>query len=209
MDYFTTHRLRRATHLAYLSIHYPLYFIRRLRLISEAAFRRPWAAHLAWYMRGYPLSEAEKVWEWVVSEYVERHWRKDICKILERHRDDGDLVMLVSGGPLPLLQRIGAQLGVEHVIGTQFEVCDGRFTGKACEPICIDEDKALLAKAYLDRNGIAIDLTDSFAYADSISDLPLLEMVGHPVVVYPDQSLQAIALVRGLGIFPPANNTGR
>jgi len=207
MDYFTTHRLRRATHLAYLSIHYPLYIIRRLRLISEAAFRRPWAAHLAWYMRGYSLSKAEEVWDWVVSEYVQRHWRKDVCKILDHHRDEGDLVVLVSGGPLPLLRHIGAQIGADHVIGTEFEVRDGHFTGKACEPICIDEDKAVLAKDYLERNRVNADLTASFAYADSISDLPLLEMVGHPVAVYPDKSLKAVALARGWGIFPGEDNT--
>lgn len=202
MDYFSSHRLRRATHLAYLILHYPLYLIRRVRLISEAAFRRPWAAHLAWYMRNYSLSEADKVWEWVVQEYVERHWRQDVCTLLARHRSNADLVVLVSGGPLPLLQRIGAQIGADHVIGTQFEVRNGRFTGRACEPICIDADKAILAKDYLEQQQLGVDLRASFAYADSISDLPLLEMVGHPVAVYPDRSLRMIALEKGWEIFP-------
>lgn len=207
MDYFTTHRLRRATHLAYVSIHYPLYLIRRFGLISEAAFRRPWAAHLAWYMRGYSLSEAEEVWEWVVSEYVERYWRKDVFEILDRHRQGGDVVILVSGGPHPLLERIGARIGADHVIGTRFEVRDGRFTGRACEPICIDENKAILVKDYLQRSGINADLANSYAYADSISDLPLLEMVGHPVPVYPDRSLKALALERGWRVFPAEDNS--
>jgi HAD superfamily hydrolase (TIGR01490 family) len=202
MEYFRRRDLRRVTHLAFLAAHYPLYFVRRLRLISESAFRAPWAAHLAWYLRGYTPEQAQKVWDWIVTEFLVRHWRADSRALIDEHLAAGDLVMLVSSGPRPLIQRIAQELGAEHAIGTNFEIRDGHYTGRSLYPICIDEYKATLTQAYLHKEMLNVDLDHSYSYADSIADLQLLEMVAHPVAVYPDENLRKIALQRGWKIFP-------
>ena len=67
MKYFQEHRIRRATHIAFLAYHYPLYFIYRSGLITEADFRAPWAAHLGWYFRGYDIDEAETIWDLLIG----------------------------------------------------------------------------------------------------------------------------------------------
>ena len=190
------------THLAFLGYHYPLYFIHRLGLISESGFRAPWAAHLGWYFRGYTIEEGERIWDWVVSEFIVNNWRDDTRALLEKHRKTGDLVMLVSGGPLPLLRRIATELGVDHALGTRFEVLDGKYTGRTAGPVCLEEYKGSLSRAYLDSNNYQVDFQASFAYADSISDRSLLEMVGNPVAVYPFDELRSLAQERGWGIFP-------
>jgi len=202
MEYFSQRKLRRATHLAFLSVHYPLYFVRRLGLISESSFRAPWAAHLAWYLRGYTRAQAQKVWEWIVSEFLVHHWHADSRALIDEHLAAGDLVMLVSSGPLPLIQRIALELEVEHAIGTDFEIHNGRYTGRSLDPICIDEYKASLTQAYLHEKMLEVDLDKSYAYADSTADLQLLEMVAHSVAVYPDDNLRQIALQRGWKVFP-------
>lgn len=201
MDYFQQHRLRRGVHLAFMAAHYPLYFLRRMRLISESAFRSPWAAHLAWYVRGFTPEGAQPVWEWAAG-YLSRYWRPDTRAILDDHRRSGDLVMLVSSGPLPLVERIAEILGAEHFVGTRFEVVNDRYTGRALPPVVIDEIKARAALDYLQEKGIQIDLRASYAYADSTPDVSLLEMVGHPVAVYPDAGLKAYAQQRDWAIFP-------
>ena len=202
LEYFRQRRLRRATLLAFIAMHYPLYLIRRLGLISESAFRSPWAAHLAWFVRGYSVEEANEVWEWTVTHFINHAWRTDILRVLEDHRQAGHLVIIVSSGPQPLMARAARDLQVEHVIGTRFELDERRYTGRSLEPICIDEFKASLTLKHLQNLGIQVDLTNSFAYADSTADLSLLEMVGNPVAVYPDKNLEKIAYQRGWQVIP-------
>ena len=202
MSYFQQRGLRRGTHLAFLVAHYPLYYLRRLRLISEGAFRAPWAAHLAWYVRGYTVAQSQEVWDWAVERFLNRFWRQDTRQILDQHRQAGDELFLVSSGPLPMVERIARELGAQHAVGTQFEVIAGRYTGRALPPVVIDTFKAIAAQETIRSKNLVIDLTASFAYADAISDLSLLEMVGHPVAVYPDPSLRAVAIQRSWKIFP-------
>ncbi len=202
MAYFRVRGLRRWTHLAFWAYHMPIYLIRRLGFISEGDFRRPWAAHLAWYVRGYTPQWTEQIWDWVVEEFLVSYWRADVRSELNRHRQAGDLIVLVSGGPVPLLQRIADELDLHHVVGTRFELLNGHYSGRSLEPVCLDENKATLTKAYLFEEGIEVDYRCSYAYADSISDLQMLEMVGHPIATYPDDQLNLIAQERGWRIFP-------
>lgn len=202
MAYFKNHGLRRWTHRAFWAYHIPYYMLLKARLISQSAFRRPWAAHLAWYLRGYTPEEANTIWDWVVEEFLTLHWRLDTRHLLDDHRRAGDLVMLVSAGPQPLLECIARQVGAGHIVATEFELRAGHYSGRSLEPVCIDENKAVLAKAYLERLDIEIDFQASYAYADAISDLHLLEMVGNPVAVYPDEELRKVTQERGWQLFP-------
>lgn len=202
MDYFRHHGLKRLTHWTFLGLHYPLYLLRSPGLISEVWFRTQWAAHLGWYLRGVSLAHSQPIWDYVVEQHLASHWRMDSRALLEEHRDAGDLVVLVSSGPAPLMRRIAAELGVEHAVGTEFEVQEGVFTGRHVGPVCIDGYKASLTLAYLRQRGLEVDLDASRAYADSTSDLPLLELVGHPVATYPDAALRVIAVARNWEIFP-------
>jgi HAD superfamily hydrolase (TIGR01490 family) len=202
MTYFQERKLRRGTQLAYLAIHYPLYYLRRLNLISEGAFRAPWAANLAWYLRGFTINQAEELWNWTTEVYLKEYWRSDTRALLDEHCDSGDLVMLVSSGPQPLVERVARELGAQYSVGTRFEIHNGHYTGRSLKPVCIDEHKAIMAKELLETERLEVDLEDSFAYADSVADLSLLEMVGHPVATYPEQELRIIAENCGWRIFP-------
>jgi HAD superfamily hydrolase (TIGR01490 family) len=202
LDYFQQHNLRRGTHAVFLALHYPLYFLFRLRIVSATTFRGVWAANMAWYVRGYSIQEAEAVWDWTVTEFLNHHWRADTRAILDDHHRKGDLVILVSSGPQPLIQRAARELGADHAIGTRLATRNGRYTGRSLKPTCIDTYKATLPQDYLEKASLDVDLDESFAYADSITDLPLLEMVGHPTAVYPDAKLGAIAAERGWHLHP-------
>jgi HAD superfamily hydrolase (TIGR01490 family) len=200
--YFQKHNLRRGTHLAYITLHYPLYFLRRLNLITEGAFRTPWSAHLSWYLRGFTLRQANELWEWTVGGFLSQHWRLDTKEILEEHKRSGDLVVLVSSGPQPMVDRIVQELGAHYGIGTRFEIQEGRYTGRSLKPVCIDQYKASMTRELLESQGLKVDLQASFAYADSLADLSLLEMTGNPVAVYPEAGLRSIAGSRQWRIFP-------
>ena len=202
MEYFRQNRLKTGTYYLYLGYHYPLYFLKKLGLISEGGFRAPWAANMAWFVRGYTLEQADKVWDFSV-EYIDRYWRSDTIQILNEHKERGDLVMLVSSGPEPLLQKTAQKLGVDHFVGTKFETKDGYYTGRSLKPTCIEEYKASMAKDYLVRKGFQIDYGGSYSYADSIADLHMLKMAGNPTAVYADESLVEIDKQNGWKTYPP------
>lgn len=201
MDYFTVHRLRRGTHLVFKIYHYFLYFLHKLGLISQTAFRSPWAQHLSWFFRGFSLERAEGMWDWVVRERINLQWRDDILAVLNEHKSNRDVVILVSGGPKGLLERVAQEIGADHVVGTEHEIRDGQYTGKAVGKACQGENKAIFVRALIDRLGLQIDWESSFAYGDAPGDVPMLEMVGNPVAVYPDDKLQPIAEERGWRIL--------
>jgi phosphoserine phosphatase len=80
---------------------------------------------------------------------------------------------------------------VRHYLYTRLEVEHGRFTGRVVDPICFEEGKIFCLEQLVDEKGI--DLAKSWFYTDSVTDLPLLDLVGHPVAVNPDPFLYRTA----------------
>lgn len=114
---------------------------------------------------------------------------------IEEHRRKGHLVALLTTAPVFIAKPVAAELGCDEVISTRLEVADGRFTGRIVPPACYGLGKVALAEELAAR--AQINLADSWFYTDSFSDLPMLERVGHQVVVNPDPRLRRAAQRRG------------
>ena len=115
--------------------------------------------------------------------------------LIAGHRAAGRRIVLVSAGPEELVEPIGARLGVDTVIASRVALDErGRYSG-SLERYAYGPAKAELVRDLARREGI--DLERSWAYSDSITDLPMLEAVGHPVAVNPDRALRRVALLRG------------
>ena len=157
-----------------------------------------WARHMPWTLAGLTLAEGQHVFDWMWTDYVQPQLREDIVGRLRQHQAQGHGAYLVSGTMEPLLGRIAQGLGLPaaSAIGTRVEVRNGRYTGRAIEPTCMGQGKAERLKLFLAEHS-EVDLAQSFAYADSITDLSVLEMVSHPTAVYPDEELAAITRERG------------
>ena len=78
IDYFRVHRIRLGTDIVFSLYHYGLYGLHKLGLISQVAFREPWAEHLSWYFRGYSVQQADEIWDWVIRERINGFWRDDL-----------------------------------------------------------------------------------------------------------------------------------
>ncbi len=194
MGYFKAHHSRQLLHVFFLAIHFPIYLLNKTGIVREGVFREIWASHLPWYFRKYSVEDADEIWHWVVYDFLKPYWRKDVLEKMKQHFEAGDYVVLVSAGPLPLVQKIADFLDADLAVGTAVDIVDGQFTGKIIPPVCIDEEKVRLALKRLKARNIHVDLTQSFAYADSKTDIPLLKMVGNPVAVYPSADLEEVAL---------------
>ena len=90
---------------------------------------------------------------------------------------------------------IAAELGVPHLIATEPEQLDGRYTGRVAGPPCFREGKVVKLRAWLEERRHAP--TETWFYSDSHNDLPLLEQVTHPTAVNPDETLAQVARERG------------
>lgn len=114
---------------------------------------------------------------------------------LAHHREAGDALYLLTASSNYLAEAVVDALQLDGALSNRFEVSQGRFTGKAVEPICYGPGKATLAADLAQERGVA--LQDCAFYTDSFSDLPALEAVGQPVAVNPDPRLLRVARKRG------------
>ena len=168
--------------------------------MSEGTARELWASHLDWTMRGMTHQEAGTAFAWITEHYVLPRVRPDVFARLRDHQTSGHRVILVSGTLSPLLAEIGRRLGVEETVGTPLVVRKGAYTGSCQPPSCQGANKVVRLEAYLTASD-GIDWPCCWAYADSHTDLPLLDRVRHPVAVYPDEQLAACARDRGWEIL--------
>ncbi|HWB68359.1 MAG TPA: HAD-IB family hydrolase [Solirubrobacterales bacterium] len=108
------------------------------------------------------------------------------------HQDAGRATFIVSAAGHGVVEPLATVLGMDGGIGTRYEVdAEGAFTGRFDGPFVYGPGKVEAMQAFAAEHDI--DLGQSYAYSDSLSDLPMLEAVGHPVVVNPDPALTAIA----------------
>src|SRR5215475_6350161 len=89
----------------------------------------------------------------------------------------------------------------EAALVTQLVVREGRFTGEVIEPVCYGRGKVYWAERFAAEHGV--ELPRSYFYTDSITDLPVLDRVGHPRVVNPDPRLRRLAQRRGWQVLRP------
>lgn len=195
-----TFRVKRWRLNAFLATHMALYPLYRAGLIAEASMREVWARHLSWTIAGWTPEEAERAFKWITEHYVEPLIRMDIVARLRAHQAQGHRVIIVSGTLGPLLGEIGRAIGVHETVGTPLVTHNGRYTGAVELPVCQGANKVRRLEQHL-MDTTEIFWPQSYSYADSMVDLPLLEHVGNPVAVYPDSQLAALAKARGWEII--------
>lgn len=194
------HRTKRLQASRYLAVHLPIWFAYGLRLLRSSTAREIWTRNLGWTVQGWTPDEAIPTFNWIADEYVIKRQRPDVVKRLRSHQASAHRVILLSGTPSPLLKVIGERFGIEETVGTPLVLHRGRYNGRSESPACQGKNKVVRLEEYLgDTN--AINWDNSWSYADSNTDIPILERVGNPVAVYPDDDLDAYARSKGWEII--------
>jgi HAD superfamily hydrolase (TIGR01490 family) len=116
---------------------------------------------------------------------------KDAVSLVKRTKQSGLRVVLLSGSPDFLLGRLGKMLEADDIIGNRLQFRDGKATGRLMPPIVAGPEKARIIKDHARQHGF--DLDECAAYSDSLSDIPMLSVVGRPAAVNPDFRLRALA----------------
>jgi HAD superfamily hydrolase (TIGR01490 family) len=119
--------------------------------------------------------------------------------IAYEHQDAGRPIFICTAASQEMAELMAIVLTFDGAVGSVSEVVDGHYTGRAGGPFTYREGKAQAIRELAEREGI--DLTASWGYSDSESDLPMLRAVGHPVAVNPDAALARIARQEGWEIL--------
>ncbi len=118
----------------------------------------------------------------------------EAVSLIEEHRLAGRDIVIVSTSGAEVVGPIGAMLGADRVVATRMEIVEGRYTGEI-EYYAFAEEKANAIRDLATQ--IGYDLDASYAYSDSVTDVPMLEAVGHPHAVNPDKELRKVATSNG------------
>ena len=203
------HKVKRLSVSAYLITHLPLWFLSKIKIQSEEGSKVRWGEDLAVLFKGFEKQEGMRVFKWVVDNYFRQLIRFDVLATLRKHRDEGHVIVLLSGTFTDFLEIVRQKLGADYAIGTKLELINNVYSGKIIKPLCFGINKAKLLNESINQGHLNIDLDHSFAYADSIFDIPVLEMVGNPVATYPDEKLLNLAQRRGWRIFSHTTSQSR
>jgi len=129
-----------------------------------------------------------------MSEVIQPMWLPAAVGLLQKHRQQGDYLLVITSTNRFVVEPICARLGVDGLLATELAIRDNRYTGEVAGEPTFREGQVRRLQAWLDETGYSLD--GSYFYSDSINDLPLLEEVSHPVAVDPDESLAEIAMQR-------------
>jgi HAD superfamily hydrolase (TIGR01490 family) len=119
--------------------------------------------------------------------------------LLDRHRAAGDTLLIITATNAFVTAPIAERYDIAHLIATEPEFADGRYTGAIVGVPAFQHGKVERLEQWLNEREESLE--GSYFYSDSINDLPLLERVDHPVAVDPDPRLAALALERGWPIL--------
>ena len=143
---------------------------------------------------GLPQAEILHLADAIVPKVVGRVIPESAA-LLREAKDAGHDRIVVSASPIELVGRISDALGLEGAVATRSELDDGCYTGRLAGEFCYGHGKVIEIEKLAAERGY--DLTRSWAYSDSISDLPMMERVGNAVAVNPDKELRRLAGERG------------
>jgi len=171
--------------------------------LAQIAFRLGGASHqrmekirdqVSQACQGWPADRVAEIVTRNLHDLIVPHVYAEARALLTEHRTAGQDVIIVSTSGQEMVAPIGALLGASSVIATRMEVADGHYTGQV-EFYAYGEAKAEQVRALAAERGYSLPLC--YAYSDSVTDLPMLEIVGNPRAVNPDRALRRIAQQRG------------
>jgi HAD superfamily hydrolase (TIGR01490 family) len=163
----------------------------RLRLIEM----RPWMERASTLHAGVDEGDFADRSRALYNDSLANRLDPEVVARINEHRERGHRLVLLTATlrqvAIPLLEH----LGFHDILSNELNYRDGTIIGGFVEPLCYGEGKVVHALQFMEKRAFRFE--DAYFYSDSIADLPMLEAVGHPVVVNPDRRLRKIAQSRG------------
>ncbi|MCW2872893.1 HAD family hydrolase [Actinacidiphila oryziradicis] len=149
--------------------------------------------YLSELCRGWNVQQVREIVAETLHDLIDPIIYDEAASLIEEHHLAGRDVVIVSASGAEVVEPIGEMLGADHVIATRMIAKDGQYTGEI-EHYVYGPAKAEAIASLAESEGY--DLERCFAYSDSVTDIPMLEAVGHPYAVNPDRALRREAVAR-------------
>lgn len=143
------------------------------------------------FLAGKPLEELASLHRQFMATVIEPMIAPGARALLDRHRERGDTLMIITATNRFVTGPIAKHLNIEHLIACEAEMANGCYTGLPAGIPSYQEGKVERLKTWLEEHRESLD--GAWFYSDSLNDLPLLRLVDHPVAVDPDATLAAEA----------------
>ncbi|WP_271854070.1 HAD family hydrolase [Planococcus maritimus] len=198
MNHLKNHPVHNRRYRKFYRAIMPPYIGHKLKIYPEAKMReRSVQAYLA-ALETFSKQELEEYFG-EIANLMHDDFNQEVIERLKQHVSNEDYCMLVSGAFTPLLHAVTKELPIEKIIGTEVPYEANVLAHKT--PV-IHIQGSLKTEKILEALGDqAIDWKNSFAYGDSLSDVPVLELVGNPVAVRPEARLRTLATERNWEII--------
>lgn len=150
-------------------------------------------AYMSELVKGWDVDNVKAIVSEALDNVIQPIVYSEALKLFDEHHQAGRDVIVISSSGTEVIEPICEMLGADKAIGTQVAIEDGKYTGEILF-YAYGEGKAEAIRALAEDEGY--DLSQCFAYSDSITDLPMLDAVGHPVATNPDKELRELAKER-------------
>ncbi|MEZ5490090.1 MAG: HAD family hydrolase [Gammaproteobacteria bacterium] len=150
---------------------------------------------------GYSLKELDELHEQFMAEFIAPLILPKALALIERHKADGDHCLIMSATNSFITGPIARRLGVHDLLATDLVIQGRHYTGDIAGTPCFQEGKVIRLRQWLELQTAQFIIKESTFYSDSFNDLPLLEAVGRPVAVDPDDRLASVATDQGWEII--------
>lgn len=150
--------------------------------------------HLTNMCTGWNVEQVKAIVNETLHDIVAPLVFAEAAELIADHKLCGRDVVVVSASGEEIVAPIARALGATHAMATRMVVADGKYTGEIAF-YCFGEGKAQAIRELAAREGYPLE--HCYGYSDSITDLPMLQAVGHPTAVNPDRALRKEAVARG------------
>jgi HAD superfamily hydrolase (TIGR01490 family) len=147
------------------------------------------------WLKGLRQESIDELSKEVIDKYLKDSIRPEIVKEIDFHKEKNGATVILSSAISSICEPLGRHLAVDDIICTTMETSKGILTGAPVGSFCFGDEKRIRLFSYCKTTHF--NPSEAWYYADSISDLPVLEVVGNPVCVTPDKKLARIAVERG------------
>jgi len=153
---------------------------------------------MARWLKGISEKEIMDFSTRLFEEHLKDKIREKARSEIDFHNKNGGFTVILSATTRYLSKLIKQHLDMDDIICSELEVIDGYYSGLPLGNYCYGEEKLIQAEKFCEKHGY--DIKDAYYYGDSASDIPVLEVVGHPMCVTPDKKLEKVAVERGWAI---------
>ncbi|GAA3569399.1 MULTISPECIES: HAD family hydrolase [Marinobacter] len=150
-------------------------------------------------LAAHDMAQLQQWREQFLAEKIRPMMQTKATDLIDQHRNQGHTLMIITATNRFITEPVAGLLGIEHLIATDPELQDGRYTGRVAGTPSFRDGKVSRLNSWLDEH--SANLEGAWFYSDSHNDLPLLRQVANPVAVDPDPELQRTAQQQGWPIL--------